>query len=307
MNLREWALPFYTILVQLALGTFLTLWLIRAFAAARYGKEQVDHIIDNSVLVIFITIGVGMLGAHKHLSRPLQSIYAILNLRSSWLSREILFNLLFFLSTGLLLALQITGKASWRVRTNLGWLAIIMGGANVYCMAHIYLLPTQAAWNTPITILSFFTTAFLLGIMALASLQIMDLRYSELHQLPTTELKALVIQKSLGWMAASAGVLAIAIIAQQIYLLASLSHNTLDTAQVSVSLLLQLYPALFAMRLGALILGVISLALVVIWQARRHKLVSSLLVPTYITCLLVMVGEILGRFLFYATHVRLGI
>jgi anaerobic dimethyl sulfoxide reductase subunit C (anchor subunit) len=307
MNLREWALPFYTILVQLALGAFITLWLIRTFAAAKYGKEQVDHIIDNSVLVIFITIGAGMLGAHSHLSRPLQSIYAILNLHSSWLSREILFNLLFFLSTGLLLALQLTGKASWCQKTALGWLAIIMGSANVYCMAHIYLLPTQAAWNTPITLLSFFTTAFLLGIMALASLQIMDLRYSELRQLPKTELQAIVIQKSLGWMAASAGFLGLAIIVQQVYLLASLSNNTLDTAQVSVSLLLQLYPTLFAMRLGALILGVISLALVAIWQARRQILISSLLVPTYLTCLLVMVGEILGRFLFYATHVRLGI
>ena len=307
MNLREWALPFYTILVQLALGAFISLWLIRTFAAAKYGKEQVDHIIDNSVLVIFITIGAGMLGAHSHLSRPLQSIYAILNLRSSWLSREILFNLLFFLSTGLLLTLQITGKASWRLKTALGWLAILLGSANVYCMAHIYLLPTQAAWNTPITILSFFTTAFLLGIMALASLQIMDLRYSELRQLPKTEFQAIVIQKSLGWMAASAGFLGLAIIVQQVYLLASLSNNTLDTAQVSVSLLLQLYPTLFAMRLGALILGVISLALVAIWQARRQILISSLLVPTYLTCLLVMVGEILGRFLFYATHVRLGI
>ena len=307
MNLREWALPFYTILVQLALGAFISLWLIRTFAAAKYGKERVDHIIDNSVLVIFITIGAGMLGAHSHLSRPLQSIYAILNLRTSWLSREILFNLLFFLTTGLLLSLQMTGKTSWRLKTALGWLAILLGSANVYCMAHIYLLPTQAAWNTPITILSFFTTALLLGIMALASLQIMDLRYSELRQLPKTELQAVVIQKSLRWMAAAAGFLALAIIAQQIYLLASLSNNSLDTAQVSLSLLLQLYPILFALRLGALILGVISMALVAIWQARHQKLVSSLLVPTYLTCLLVMVGEILGRFLFYATHVRLGI
>jgi DMSO reductase anchor subunit len=307
MNLREWALPFYTILVQLALGTFITLWLIRTFAAAKYGKERVDHIIDNSVLVIFITIGAGMLGAHSHLSRPLQSFYAILNLGSSWLSREIVFNMLFFFSTGLLLVLQITGKASWRLKTALGWFAILMGSANVYCMAHIYLLPTQAAWNTPITILSFFTTALLLGIMALASLLIMDLRYSELRQLPKTGLQATVIQKSLGWMAAAAGALALAIIAQQAYLLVFLSQSSLDTAQVSVSLLFQLYPALFAMRLGTLLLGVISLALVVIWQARNQKLISSLLVPTYLTCLLVMVGEILGRFLFYATHVRLGI
>ena len=307
MNLREWALPFYTILVQLALGALFALWLIRAFAASKYGKERVDHIIDNSVLVIFITLGVGMLGAHSHLSKPFQSFLAILNFRSSWLSREIVFNLLFFLSTGWLLVLQVTSKGSWRLKTALGWLAILLGSANVYCMAHIYLLPTQVTWNTPVTILSFFTTAFLLGVMALASLLIMDLKYSELRQLPKTGLQAVVIQKSMGWMAIAAGVLALAIIFQQIYLLGTLSQNDLYTAQISVLLLMQLYPVLFTARLGALVLGVISLALVVFWQARNHKLVSNLLVPIYLTCLLVMVGEILGRFLFYATHVRLGI
>jgi anaerobic dimethyl sulfoxide reductase subunit C (anchor subunit) len=206
MNLREWALPVYTILVQLALGTFLTLWIIRTFAASKYGKERVDHIIDNSILVIFITIAAGMLGAHSHLSKPLHSILAILNLRSSWLSREIVFNALFFLLTGSLLYLQLRSKGSWRFKTILGWLAILSGIGNVYCMARIYVLPTQAAWNTPITVISFFTTAFLLGVMALASLLIMDLRYSELRNLPKSGLQALVIQDSLGWMAKTAAV-----------------------------------------------------------------------------------------------------
>lgn len=300
-------MPFYTILVQLALGSLFTLWLIRAFAASKFGKEQVDHIIDNSVLVIFITIGAGMIGAHTHLSRPFQSFLAILNVRSSWLSREIVFNLLFFFSTGVLLVLQMTGKGNWRLKTALGWLAILMGSANVYCMGRIYLLPTQTAWNTPITILSFFTTALLLGVTALASLLIMDLRYSELRQLPKTGLQAVVIQKSLRWIVVAAGILAVAIIAQQVYLLVSLSQSSQNTAQISVLLLLQLYPVLFTMRLGALILGVVSLALIVAWYARNQTLISKLLVPTYITCLLVIVGEILGRFLFYATHVRLGI
>lgn len=307
MNLREWALPVYTILVQLALGTFLTLWIIRTFAAAKYGKKRVDHIIDNSVLVIFITIAAGMLGAHSHLSKPLHSILAILNLRSSWLSREIVFNTMFFLLTGIMLYLQLRSKGSWRFKTILGWLAILFGIGNVYCMARIYILPTQAAWNTPITVVSFFTTAFLLGVMALASLLIMDLRYSELRNLPKSELQALVIQDSLGWMAKAAAVLSVAIIAQQIYLLSTLSQNSQVTAQISVLLLLQLYPVLLTLRLGALILGVLSLTLVVAWQARNHRLISDLLVPIYLTCLLVMVGEILGRFLFYATHVRLGI
>jgi DMSO reductase anchor subunit len=33
----------------------------------------------------------------------------------------------------------------------------------------------------------------------------------------------------------------------------------------------------------------------------------NLLGPIYIACIMVMVGEILERFLFYASHVRIGI
>jgi DMSO reductase anchor subunit len=49
------------------------------------------------------------------------------------------------------------------------------------------------------------------------------------------------------------------------------------------------------------------LALAIYLHTREQKPVRDLLLPTYITCLLVMVGEILGRFLFYAIHVRTGI
>jgi DMSO reductase anchor subunit len=34
---------------------------------------------------------------------------------------------------------------------------------------------------------------------------------------------------------------------------------------------------------------------------------QSLLLPVYLSCLLILVGEIIGRFLFYATHIRVGI
>lgn len=307
MNLREWALPFYTILVQLATGALLVLWLIRSYAARKYGQEQVDRIVDNSILIIFLTILAGMLGAHFHLSKPYLSFLAIMNLRHSWLSREILFNLLFFLSTGALLYLQLRVQNRWRLKTALGWLAIAFGLANVYCMGRIYLLPTQIAWNTPLTMLSFMSTAFLLGMMALISLQIMDLKYSELRKLPKAELQAQIIQNSLPWFAVAATIMTVVIVTQYIYQFFLLNNDAFPTAQTSLLLLVRLYPILFGMRLAVIFLGVIGLAVAAYWQGQRRRPVSDLLVPTYITCLLVMIGEILGRFLFYATHVRTGI
>ena len=44
MNLREWALPVYTILMQLAIGALLSLWIIRTLNSSKYGKEKIDQI-----------------------------------------------------------------------------------------------------------------------------------------------------------------------------------------------------------------------------------------------------------------------
>jgi len=47
---------------------------------------------------------------------------------------------------------------------------------------------------------------------------------------------------------------------------------------------------------------------VLAYQATRvKKTLQELLVPVYLSCLIVMIAEILGRFLFYASHVRVGI
>jgi anaerobic dimethyl sulfoxide reductase subunit C (anchor subunit) len=307
MNLREWALPFYTILVQLATGALLTLWIIRYFAARKYGREQVDRIVDNSILIIFLTILAGMMGAHFHLSKPYLSFLAIMNLRRSWLSREILFNVLFFLTTGGLLFLQFRVRNRWQLKTALGWLAIAFGLANVYCMGRIYLLPTQVAWNTSLTMLSFMNTALLLGMIALVSLQIMDLKYSELRKLPKAQVQAQIIQTSLPWFAVAATFMTVVIVTQYVYQFFLLNNDAFPTAQTSLLLLVRLYPILFGMRLTVIFLGVTGLAVAAYWQGQKRRPVSDLLVPTYITCLLVMIGEILGRFLFYATHVRTGI
>jgi DMSO reductase anchor subunit len=70
---------------------------------------------------------------------------------------------------------------------------------------------------------------------------------------------------------------------------------------------LHLYPWLFGLRFFVMVAGFIVFAFAFLWSIRRQKVFSSLLVPIYVTFLLVMVGEILGRFLFYASHVRLGL
>ena len=100
MNVREWALPIYTILMQLAIGSLLILWIIRWLASPKFSPGEMDRIIRNPILVIFFTVTTAMTGSQFHLSKPFHSFYAVLNFKTSWLSREIVFTILFFLALG---------------------------------------------------------------------------------------------------------------------------------------------------------------------------------------------------------------
>jgi hypothetical protein len=115
MNIREWTLPVYTILMQLATGSFLALWVLRSLGMQKYGLKAMDRIGRYPVSVIAFTILAAMIGSHLHLSRPYFSILAVLNFQSSWLSREIVFNMLYFLDDNhpavFIMAKGRTGKA----------------------------------------------------------------------------------------------------------------------------------------------------------------------------------------------------
>jgi DMSO reductase anchor subunit len=64
---------------------------------------------------------------------------------------------------------------------------------------------------------------------------------------------------------------------------------------------------LLLLRLASLLAGVGWLAVTVTRVIRKSKSPGEILTPVYVSCLLVLVGETLGRFMFYATHVRVGL
>jgi anaerobic dimethyl sulfoxide reductase subunit C len=306
MNIREWTLPVYTILMQLATGSFLALWVLRSLGMQKYGLKAMDRISRYPVTVIAFTILAAMFGSHLHLSKPYFSILAMLNFQSSWLSREIVFNLLYMVTTCSLLYLlwQVAGKQ--RLKAALGWSAIVLGGFTVYSMARIYLIPTQAGWNTPFTVLSFFGSMFLLGTMSLALLLLLDIKFAELRQAVDLDQRKAIFRKSLVWISLAAVITMGAIIALNFAHISSLRGGD-ETAQTSLELLLGLYQPLFIMRIGAAAAGVLALFFTLYRMLRMGNSLNDLLTPLYSATLLVIIGEILGRFLFYATHVRIGI
>lgn len=305
MNVREWALPVYTILMQLATGALLMLWIIRSAGRRWFGDAATPPIVGRLLMVLFVTTAIAIGGAHFHLSKPLMSFLAIRNFPTSWLSREIVFTILFFNGLGLLVLMQVLSIRRPRVYTALGWITIGCGLLSVLCMGYIYLMPTQPAWNSPLTILSFYATMLLLGVAALAALLLMDLKFAEVRVPDSVAPRSGATGRLVVWLAVAVLLLAAVVLAVNLAQLDRLRGAPLT--EISLELLLSIYRPLLWLRVGFLAVGVAWLMGATGMLVWRRKPAGALVVPVYIACLSILVGEILARFLLYAAHVRVGL
>lgn len=307
MNVREWALPVYTILMQLATGIMLFLWLIRKFKMRMVSDEDIDRFFRRPVMVIFFTILLAIIGSHFHLSNPLLSFLAIRNIINSWLSREIVFTILMLLTCAALVDQTWKPKNSnSRLISILGWLVVLFGSISIYCMSNIYLLPTQTSWNHWTTIMMFFGSSLVLGTTSVVTLLFMDAIFTQKEEPEFSDIRLLVIKRSMGMLVniSLAGLLLVVLLnVAQIYWM----HTGDEQLQTSLLLLFGLYKVLFIFRFALLFTGIGVFLLTAFWLLKRGKHLTELVTPIYMSCLLVLVAEILGRFLFYATHVRIGI
>ncbi len=164
----EWSLLLFTLLAQTTVGAFLFWELPRIFSSSNLLLKC-----ENSLSPYLVFSGIAALAllvSFLHLGNPWHAVYSLSNLKGSWLSREILFASLF---TGLMVLVTILewrgfpGKFSGRV---ISLITILTGLAFVFSMAKIYMLPTVPPWNSPSTLLEFFTTSFLLGLVLVAGI-----------------------------------------------------------------------------------------------------------------------------------------
>lgn len=306
VNLREWALPVYTIMMQMSAGSMLVLWVIYTLALRQYGHDIANKLTKYPILIIFVTVATAMVGSHYHLSRPAFSLFAVLNFKSSWLSREVGFTVLFAVLVGLLLLLSQLRPHAVKAQLAAGWGAAILGVVTVYAMSQVYLLPTQIAWNSITTPIAFFCAMTLLGVFGVTIILLINLYLFTLNKDTDLALIRSVIQQVLYMSSWAATAIALIELGNYGYQIMDL-FNRGDTAHASLDLLLGLYRVLFIIRIVMLICGVTALAIVTFWQRKSRKPLMRFLAPIYLTFLTVLISEVLGRFLFYAIHVRTGI
>ena len=135
----HWPLVVMTVLTQLAVGAFTTIWLSQVFGAAAH--------LGTAALASLIVGGLALSASTLHLGRPIHAYRAIRMWRRSWLSREVLLFSAFSGIAGAYAAVLWFGLPGGGY---VGALTVAVGIAGVTSSACIYRVPSRPAWNTPL-------------------------------------------------------------------------------------------------------------------------------------------------------------
>ncbi len=158
------------VLTQMSVGAFLIEYLMYSFFTLFHA--DVAAIVRPWHLAAASLLGVlGLAAAIFHLGRPLYAFRAMLGLRTSWLSREILAFNLFAGAASIYVAVAYLDWLDWVdrpvpefVQNSLGGFAALTGLAAVMTSVMVYVDTKRPSWTMGKTTLKFMLTALVLGI-----------------------------------------------------------------------------------------------------------------------------------------------
>ena len=306
MNVREMALITFSILAQMSVGSLLVLQVVRFFAARKSGEAQADKLTDRAMLVIWPILGLAMLASLLHLGTPLGAYRSVTNVSSSWLSREILFTVLFGVAGVGFAAMQWLKVGTAALRNVVGWIAVAIGLVLVYAMANVYMIAAAPSWNTVATPVAFFTTALLLGSLAMGAAFVANYAYVQRTDPSCVEVQCVLLRGTVRWIAlVSVVLLGVEFVVAPLQI-AFLAGGEAAAAS-SAAMMVGEFGLAFAVRLVLVFIGSGILAIFLYQRAQVPGQENKLAGLVYGAFALVLVSEVIGRFLFYATHVRVGL
>ncbi|MBW6496880.1 MAG: dimethyl sulfoxide reductase anchor subunit [Bacteroidales bacterium] len=289
MNSNEWPLVFFTLLSQLSMGIILAGLVTFLFLR----NQEFTSNTELKRLVTFIAMSgmaVALVLSFLHLAKPLHSVYALGNMGSSFLSREILLVSLFLFTLTLAWTSVRFGLPS-AVSFNFLYLAALFTGILlVWVMARLYMIPTVPAWNTPLTILKFFNSGLLLG--AGAMLVAVVFLHGKGIEIPRVQQMVTIL----------------------FYLMALGVFIHLTTALIPVAAhegMHSSFPAPlipFAWKAARLLFLMLGFSLLAWWYPGFVSMTSrGAPYWAYLAFILLFLSEICGRYIFYASYYRVGV
>jgi formate dehydrogenase iron-sulfur subunit len=162
-------LVFMLVLTQMSVGTFLVEQVLTSCFGWLPGASMMRVHAAHAIAGLVVGM-IGMNASLLHLGRPLYAFRALIGLRTSWLSREILaFSVFAGLAsayTGAACAFLLDIHLPRSVEQLLGAAAAIVGLAGIACSMKIYADTRRPFWETIVTGPKFFATALVLGLPA---------------------------------------------------------------------------------------------------------------------------------------------
>lgn len=289
----EWALVIFTLLAQLAVGTWVVALSLKTLISKKLNPNLAAQLTGPAFLLAGPIIGIALVISFFHLGQPMLAYGAIANLGSSWLSREIIFSGLFMF---LWIAAFYLNYRKAKAADTVGWITAIVGVLAVFSMASIYHFASIPAWETVNTYIAFFATTIVLGSITVATSVCFAAKGSKLEK----DVVKFLFQLSFFALAA--------VVIQLIFVAINIMNlgNGIGAAQNSAQLQLSAYSTQLIFH-G--LFGIVGALLLVIVLQRNIKK-EAVVLPTslfYVAFLVILVGEFFGRYLFYASGVPLGI
>ncbi|MDF2789839.1 MAG: dmsC [Neobacillus sp.] len=268
--MEELPLIIFSICVQGAIGIMLFVAL-----AQFINKEVVNKhaILTSAVLAI-----IGMIASLLHLGKPLRALYSLMNFGTSWLSREIWFTSVFAGITIIAAIFTLFKPTARKAIRTLVIAAVIVGLVDVAMIATAYSSTSVPAWNNNIAIyFEFYAAAISMGALSFFSLSMKE---------------AANMKKTVGLTVAVAIVLQVT--AMVLYYI---NLGALDSLAAQQSLnILASHGILMSIKWVSIILG----AFLIFWPSENER---NLLYSAYGATALIIIGQIGGRYLFYAMMV----
>ncbi|WP_117233008.1 dimethyl sulfoxide reductase anchor subunit family protein [Vibrio maerlii] len=281
MIFHEYSLIFFTVFAQTAVGAYL---LVSARALVKGHDEEQINSYKVPMFFLWAIMGLGFLFSTTHLGSPLRAFNAFNQLGTAWLSNEVFFGAAFFAVGGLQWLLSVLKKGGAGIQKLLMVVAMVLGAIFMHAMVSVYMIDTVPTWFNIYTPMSFVMTMVVAGLL-LSQLVIVsadDTRFS-----------------------VDRNIMMIAVIAVAASLVVTMGKaNLLGDIQTSVVKASELVDGL-GMYLGVQV--ALLMAGLLIWALPMIN--KSTVNPINLTVALVLVlaSELIGRALFYSTHMTYGL
>jgi len=275
---HEWPLVLFTVMGQCVAGGLIVMGL--GWMAAKDNTAN-QRRITQSMFFLWLLMGIGFIASMLHLGSPLRALNSLNRVGASALSNEIAAGSIFFAVGGFWWLVTMLGK----MPAALGkiWLVVsmILGVVFVWAMTRVYQIDTVPTWHTAYTTIGFFLT-MLLGGPLLAALLLRVARTS-FNGATFASLSVAALLASLA-----------------LVILQGVSLGTIHSSVVQAGTLVPDYGSLQVVRMLLLAAG-LGCWICPLAMRKQPRVVSLIAGVT-----LVVVGELIGRGLFYGLHMTVG-